>query len=126
MPTLGPFFKWLRPNHWKHVVINPKSLGNSHYDRDAEALERVWPHQPNQMTSDDTLLGRSAPTQEAKSGGRFPSYEVQEQQRGTGELTPREMDQAWMKGKRGGMGIGKVAGLKDGIELKEREVKRGA
>ena len=76
MPTLGPFFKWLRPNHWKHVAIGPKSLGNSRYDGDAE---RVWP-QPNKTTSDDTLLER------ARAG--------EEEERA---MTPR----GWMKERRG-------------------------
>ena len=99
MPTLGPFFKWLRPNHWKHVAIGPKSLGgNSVGDP-----ERAWPQQ--QATSDDTLLGRSA---------EGLSYEVQEQQ-----MTPREMDRAWMRGKGG-----KAVLKKDEIELEEREVER--
>ena len=96
MPTLGPFFKWLRPNHWKHVAIGPKSL---RYDGDPE---RVWPH-PNKTTSDDTLLERA-------TEGKFACEER--------EMTPREMDRAWMKGRKG-------KGNGEGIELQEREVERG-
>ena len=109
MPTLGPFFKWLRPNHWKHVAIGPKSLGNSRYE-DPEALERVWPR-PSKTPSDDTLLaGSAAMTPDAAEGKhRTFSYSMQAHL-GTGQM-PRE---TWLKAEKKG-------GSKDEIELVGRE-----
>lgn len=76
--------------------------------------------------SDDTLLGRSlGKNDNAGAGGgggaRFVAYEVAERE---GEMTPRGMDRAWMKGRKG---TGKDNGvMKDEIELQEREVERGS
>lgn len=115
MPTLGPFFKWLRPNHWKHVAIGPKSLEKSRYG-DPEAFERAWPR-PSKTPSDDTLLGRSAAPPETETEGKNPtfSYSVQEYQ--SQAQTPQEMERVWVKldSRWGGKG-----GLKNEIELQER------
>lgn len=119
MPTLGPFFKWLRPNHWKHFVIEPQSLGHSRID--PEAFERVWPR-PSKTPSDDTLLGLSAVASDPgtkKENTRTLSYSRQTQaSRG---LTPQQDIRAWAKsdaheGRRGDM--------KDEIELEQRERER--
>ena len=52
LPTLGPFFRWLRPSHWKH--------GNS--DRptyeDAEAFQRAWP-KTHKTSNDDSIMNDS-------------------------------------------------------------------
>ena len=51
MPTLGPFFNWLRPSYWKHanhIALGPKSRT---YD-DAEAFQHTWPR-PHTFTSLD-------------------------------------------------------------------------
>lgn len=116
MPTLGPFFKWLRPNHWKHVAIGPQSLGNNQFE-DPEARARVWPR-PGKTTSDDTLLAdsRARSPDAANRKNRSSSYFVQaRQEQGP---TPREMDRAWMRSEARGNGKGD---LKDEIELAERE-----
>lgn len=89
MPTLGPFFKWLRPNHWKHVAIGPKSIGNSRFG-DAEALERVWPR-PSKTPSDDTLLGGSAVVPEAAQRKRDHTFSYSEQPH------PQDIIRVWMK-----------------------------
>ena len=113
MPTLGPFFKWLRPNHWKHVAIGPKSIGNSRCG-DPEALERVWPR-PIKTPSDDTLLGASAVT--TRTGGKNPtfSYSIRPYQ---SKQTPKDMKKVWVKSDACGSRKGD---LKNEIELQERE-----
>lgn len=122
MPTLGPFFKWLRPNHWKHVAIEPKALRDNQY-RDSEAFERAWPR-PDQTISDDTLPGDSAVRPETAEGkDRQYSYNLQEQQ--VRDLSPREVGGTWRKVDASGRN-GK-GGLKDDeIELQVREVGRGS
>lgn len=120
MPTLGPFFKWLRPNHWKHVAIEPKSLGNGRYE-DPEAFECAWPR-PDQTISDDTLPWDPAVRPETAEGrDRQFSYDLQKQQ--VRELSPREMGGSWRKvGADGQKGKG---GLNDdAIELQVREMGR--
>lgn len=118
MPTLGPFFKWLRPNHWKHFVIGPKSLGNSRYE-DPEPFERVWPR-PTKTPSDDALLVATPP---AEAGGKTRSFSYSlraHQERGQ---TPRDLERAWMMADVGGKGKGE---LKSEIELKEMEREGGS
>lgn len=121
MPTLGPFFKWLRPNHWKHVAIEPKSLGNGRYE-DSEAFECAWPR-PDQTISDDMLPWDPAVRPETAEGrDRQFSYDLQKQQ--VRELSPREMGESWRKvdadGRKG------KRDLKDeAIELQVREMGRG-
>lgn len=51
MPTLGPFFRYLRPSHIKNRAQGQKPLGNDPYD-DAE---RVWPR-PHKTSPDRSLL----------------------------------------------------------------------
>ena len=119
MPTLGPFFKWLRPNHWKHVAIEPKSSGNSQY-RGAEAFERGLPR-PNKGAWNDTLLESSVempePAAEEGGGGRNGAFAFYAH----GDLQPRETERAWIEANAVGGDKGKRnVGLKDGIELQER------
>lgn len=104
MPTLGPFFKWLRPNHWKHVAIGPKSIGNSRFG-DPEALEREWPRRSETPPFDDVLLDGSSvapptPAEERKKDHMF-SYRLQPH--------PQDVIRVWMKGD-----------SKNEIELQER------
>ena len=119
MPTLGPFFKWLRPNHWKHFVIEPQSLGHSRVD--PEAFERVWPR-PSKTLSDDTLLGRSAVASEPgkeKKNTRTLSYS--QQTRASRGMTPQQDIRAWAKSD---THEGRRGDLKDEIELEQRERER--
>ena len=54
MPTLGPFFNWLRPSYWKiskHIVLGPKIKT---YD-DAEAFQHSWPRPHTIMSLDDSF-----------------------------------------------------------------------
>ena len=116
MPTLGPFFKWLRPNHWKHVAIEPQLIENSRYG-DPEALERVWPR-PSKKPSDDTLLDRSAPLADAETEGKtfiFP-YSVQAHQ-SRGQKTP-ERERLWVKPNARGSRKGS---LRNETELQKKE-----
>ena len=43
MPTLGPFFRWLRPTAWKHLSFGERRLGGTHGRSDPESYQRVWP-----------------------------------------------------------------------------------
>lgn len=118
MPTLGPFFKWLRPTHWKHVVIGPKSIGNSRYG-DPEAFERVWPR-PSKTPSDDTLLDHSVATPGVEEKNPTFSYSVQPpQNRGQ---TPQEMEKVWVKSDAHGCRKGDLRNDVD-IELQERDTR---
>lgn len=119
MPTLGPFFKWLRPNHWKHFVIEPQSLGQSRVD--PEAFERVWPR-PCKTLSDDTLLGQSGVAPEPgpeKTMTRTVSYS--RQIRASRGLTPQQDIRAWAKSD---AHEGRKGDMKDEIELQQREGER--
>ena len=51
MPTLGPFFRYLRPSHLKNVAQGQQHLGNDPYDE----IERQWPR-PHKTSPDSSLL----------------------------------------------------------------------
>ena len=53
MPTLGPFFRWLRPSHWKQ--------GNPDHRRyhDTEAFQPAWPKTHKTSSTDDSLMNGS-------------------------------------------------------------------
>ncbi len=114
MPTLGPFFKWLRPNHWKHVAIAPQSIGNSRYG-EPEAFERAWPR-PGKTPSDDSLLGASTVATEAEANNPTFLYSVQ-MPPGRGQ-TSQDMDRAWVKLNAHG---NRKGDLKNEIELQQRD-----
>lgn len=116
MPTLGPFFKMLRPNHWKHVAIGPQSLGNSRYG-DPEAFERAWPR-PSKTPSDDTLLGASTVAPEAEADAKNPTFLYSVQRHLSRGQTPQDMDRAWVKSDAHGSRKGD---LKNEIELQQRD-----
>ncbi|KAF6219693.1 hypothetical protein HO133_004162 [Letharia lupina] len=114
MPTLGPFFKWLRPNHWKHVAIGPQSIGHGRYG-DPEAFERVWPR-PSKTPSDDTLLGRSSVAPEAEQNDPTFSYSVQAHQ--SRAQTPQYMERVWVKSD---AHASRKGDLKNEMELQARD-----
>lgn len=74
MPTLGPFYRWLRPSHWKHQNLDRSP------QRDAEGgfHTRVWPKKHKNSVI-DSLMNDSLVQTEPIVGKGFTSgaYEMQ-------------------------------------------------
>jgi len=69
MPTLGPFFHWLRPSHWKH-----ENLEHSPH-RDIEGFQRVWPRKQKKSV-DDSLMNDTLVEEPTDKSFTLASYDM--------------------------------------------------
>ena len=88
MPTLGPFFRWLRPSHWKHENLE----GHAHHD--AEAFQRAWP-KPHKTFTDASLMDGSINIFAPLKNKNNPVYEMHS--RSFPQHTQESLEPGWMR-----------------------------
>lgn len=108
MPTLGPFFRYLRPSRLENRAQGQKPLGNDPYD-DAE---RVWPR-PHKMSPDSSLLHGSVHASESTKDLNSPDWPRPHLH---GEQTRQSFHAGWDKSDAYGV---RTDSLKNGMELQQ-------